>query len=249
MVWLTRRSSVASSAGRASITITLQPSGASIEANSHPITPPPTTIRLSGSSSISRSDVEVRTAGCSKSKSGRRAGSDPVATTTVGAEISRGAVVGLHRHPVGARQPAVAVHHPHPAPPQGLLHAPAHPAGHAHGPVAHDRPAHAHLPQRDAPVRRVAQLGHQLRAGEERLGGDAAAVDAGAPQQVALHQDGLGAELSGAQGGDVPGRPAAEHHHAGVGHAPAPYSAGIGGWRSTGERAAAPSSSRRTGVV
>ncbi len=88
MVWLTRRSSPARIAGSASTSVTRQPRGAIIEANSHPMMPPPTMIMLSGSSSISRAVVEVRTAGCSGSMPARRAGSEPVAITIVGADSS-----------------------------------------------------------------------------------------------------------------------------------------------------------------
>ena len=88
IVWLTRRSSVARIAGSASTTVTRQPSGASIEANSQPMIPPPTIRMLSGSSSISSAVVEVSTAGWSGSRTGRREGSEPVATTIVGADSS-----------------------------------------------------------------------------------------------------------------------------------------------------------------
>ena len=198
-----------------------------MEANSHPMMPPPTISMLSGSWSISRAVVDVRTAGSSGSMPGSRAGSDPVAMTTVGAESS--AARRRSRHPVRGREPAVAVDHGHAPALTGLLHAAAHLGRDAHGPVAHRGPVDADLAERDAPVGGLAQPGHELRRGEQRLGRDAAAVDAGAAQQVALDQDHARAELGRPQGRDVARRPAAEHQDAGVRHAYPGAAAGAGG--------------------
>ena len=176
---------------------------------------------------------------------GSRAGSDPVAMTTVGAESSCGpSAVSTHTRS-RPREPAVAVDHGHAPALTGLLHATAHLGRDAHGPVAHRGPVDADLAERDAPVGGLAQPGHELRRGEQRLGRDAAAVDAGAAQQIALDQDHARAELGCPQGRDVARGPPPSTRTRASG---TPTGRGGGGWRTTGLRAAAASSRRRTGV-
>ena len=76
-----RLSMPSSSRGRISTTVIRVPSGAKRLANSQPITPPPTMIIDSGTSSSTRMSFEVRTAGWSMSKPGRPDGSVPTQTT------------------------------------------------------------------------------------------------------------------------------------------------------------------------
>ena len=79
---MTCTSSVAKIVGRSSSTVTRQPSALKMEANSHPETPPPTIMRLSGSSLRFRIPVVVNTCVSSISKIGGSAGSEPVAMMT-----------------------------------------------------------------------------------------------------------------------------------------------------------------------
>ena len=76
-----RLSMPSSSRGRISTTVIRVPSGAKRLANSQPITPPPTMIIDSGTSSSTRMSFEVRIAGWSMSKPGRPDGSVPTQTT------------------------------------------------------------------------------------------------------------------------------------------------------------------------
>ena len=173
---------------------------------------------LSGSSSISRASVEVSTLGCAKSNSPRRAGSEPVAITMVGAEISSTPSAVSTATRSGATS--------QPSPWTTLTPRVAHacstpPRIRAAMPIARsriDRPAHPDLADRDPPLGGLAQTTDQLGPGEQGLGGDAAAVDAGPPEQVALHQHDVGAELGRPQRRDVAGGTPAQHDDAGVRH-------------------------------
>ncbi len=60
----------------------------------------------------------------------------------------------------------------------------------------------------------MADAAKQVGGGEQRLGGDAAPVQAGPAELGALDEHHLGAELGGAQGGDVSGGSPAENHDA-----------------------------------
>ena len=51
-----------------------------------------------------------------------------------------------------------------------------------------------------------------LGAGQQRLGGDTADVEAGAAELILLDQGDLRAELAGADRGDVAAGPAPDHH-------------------------------------
>ena len=81
----------------------------------------------------------------------------------------------------------------------------------------HSREVDLGLGNADAEVRGVADLAQQVGAGKQRLGGNAAPVEAGAPELGALDERHLGAELRGAERGNITGGPAAEHHDA-LGH-------------------------------
>ena len=79
-IWrITCTSSVDKIVGNNSTIANSQPKALKIEANSHPITPPPTTIRLLGNSVNSNAPVLVNTCSSSISKIGIFAGSEPVA--------------------------------------------------------------------------------------------------------------------------------------------------------------------------
>ena len=75
-----RLSIPASRRGRISTTVSSVPRGAKRLANSHPITPPPTMIMLSGTRSSMRMSFEVSIAGWSMSNPGSPAGSVPTQT-------------------------------------------------------------------------------------------------------------------------------------------------------------------------
>ncbi len=69
----------------------------------------------------------------------------------------------------------------------------------------------------------VADPAQQVGAGEQRLGGDAAPVEARATELGALDEHRLRAELRGAQGGDVSRRASAQHHDPGAHESPAVF--------------------------
>ena len=58
----------------------------------------------------------------------------------------------------------------------------------------------------------VVELLHELGVGEQRLGGDAAPVEADAPQLGAFDAGDFVAELGGPDGSDIARRPAADDH-------------------------------------
>ena len=63
----------------------------------------------------------------------------------------------------------------------------------------------------EAEIRQVVQQVVDFGGAQQRLGGDAAPVQADAAEVLALHHRGLHAELRGADGGDIAAGPAAQH--------------------------------------
>ena len=99
----------------------------------------------------------------------------------------------------------------------------------------HPREVDLGLGDANAERRGVADLAEQVGAGEQRLGGNAAPVEAGAAQLGALDERHLGTQLRGAQRGDIAGGTTAEHHDA-LGHAVDGRGGGDGGHCSVAGR-------------
>ena len=93
--------------------------------------------------------------------------------------------------------------------------------------LALHHPGEVHLGLGNADAERcgVADLAKHIGAGKQRLGGNAAPVQARAAEFGALDDGDLGAELRGAKRGNITGGPTAEHHDA-LGHAVVGVAAG-----------------------
>ena len=127
--------------------------------------------------------------------------------------VSADAVLLRHLERAAAREPGVALDHRDPV----LLHQVRDPAGELVRHLARigddlldiDRDlAHADAEIAE-PAERVAKLGDP----EQRLGGDAAPVEADAAEALALDHGGLEAELARADRGDIAARSAADDDH------------------------------------
>ena len=141
-------------------------------------------------------------------------------------------VAGLERHLLGAVVPddadvPGAVDAAAPVDGRGLrlaqqaLDAAVQRLHHLVAPAGGDAVVEAHLPGVDAETVTVAHLVEQRGALQQRLGGDAAAMQARPAHLLCLDDGCAETELPGADGGDVAaGAPAQEHHVVALWHAP-----------------------------
>src|SRR5581483_5761950 len=105
---------------------------------------------------------------------------------------------------------ALPAHDVHLLPLAGRLHAAAHGEDDLLLALHHAGEVDAHVADLDAELLGAADLAQQVGGGQQRLGGDAPPVEAGAAQLGALDEGHLGAELGAAQRGHVAGGTAAE---------------------------------------
>ena len=204
--------------GISSTTVTFAPSRRQTEPSSRPITPPPMTIRCFGTSGILSAPMFDSTRFSSNFRNGSSIGTEPVAMMTFCGDRSDCRAVG--RRPRRC-SPARSVPRPFAQVILFFLKRNSMPlvfcADDVVLPLQHRGEVEPDAVGGDAVVRGV--LPHELVVlgrVEERLGRDAADVDAGAAERlVHLDADGGEAELRGADGGDVAARSAADDHDVG----------------------------------
>ncbi len=205
--WLAVRLSMpASSRGRISTIVILVPRGAKRLANSQPITPPPTTSIDSGTDCSVEDLVggEDRRVVHVEARQPRGLGAD------ADHQVVEGVALAVDHDRVAVHA-ALAAHHVHALALGGALHALAH--------AQHDLVLALHHPgevERDLRHHQAVLVGaahppQQVGGRQQRLGGDAAPVEAGAAQLGPLDQGRTRAHLGRPQRRDVAGRAPAQH--------------------------------------
>ena len=136
-------------------------------------------------------------------------GDDDVAPVVPGG----GAVPVPHLHGAASGQPSVALDVRHLVLLEEMADAARQTSCDAPAALLRRSQVDLHVSQPDAVLPRLLELGNQERAGQERLGGDAAHVQTHPAQLLVLHAGGAQPELRSADGGNVASRAAADDDH------------------------------------